>query len=395
MPANVSIEFSKAQAKYEQAKSLTDKILALQEMRSTAPAHKGGENIRSEIARKIALTKKEIEKQRDQQKRLASTDGRTLTVKKEGVGQVTLVGCPNSGKSWLLKKLTNADVLIASYPFTTKKPVQGMMNYNNAWIQLVEIPGIITDSSKGKADGLKLLSIIRNCDAIGIVLDNNNALSELELILIELNNALIKVGKNKPKIIIKKSNFKGIQITGKKFLKTNPEKLKEFLINAGLRHCDVILEEETTLEKVADSLNPRITFKKGIILLSNKFNSKLNKKELELKKKELERIVKEKELDLKITELNEKTDWKKLNSDLFLLLEKKLVFTKKPGGKPDYNDPLVLKKNDTVRNVAKQLHKDFARNLKYVKVWGSSKFPGQRVKLDYKLKNMDVIEIYA
>jgi hypothetical protein len=82
-----------------------------------------------------------------------------------------------------------------------------------------------------------------------------------------------------------------------------------------------------------------------------------------------------------------------LKDKLFLLLDTILVFTKKPGREADLNDPLAVPRGATVLDVAKLLHKDFAKNLKFAKVWGSAKFPGQMVGPDFVLKNKDIVEI--
>jgi len=82
-----------------------------------------------------------------------------------------------------------------------------------------------------------------------------------------------------------------------------------------------------------------------------------------------------------------------IKEQLFVTLGKILVFTKKPGREADMNDPLSVPKDSTVSDVAKILHKDFAKNLKFAKVWGSTKFEGQRVGPEYVLKNKDIVEI--
>ncbi len=69
MPANVSLGFVKAQRKYEEAKTPSEKLAALQEMRSTAPSHKGAEKLRAEITKKLAALKREMEKQKAQVKK--------------------------------------------------------------------------------------------------------------------------------------------------------------------------------------------------------------------------------------------------------------------------------------------------------------------------------------
>lgn len=58
--------------------------------------------------------------------------------------------------------------------------------------------------------------------------------------------------------------------------------------------------------------------------------------------------------------------------------------------------PVVLKQGATVRDLAETIHKDFVRNFKYAKIWGSSaKFPGQAVGFEHKLKDKDVVEVFT
>ena len=64
MPANVTIEFEKARLRYQEAAAPQAKLEALLEMQKLAPAHKGGENLRRDISRKIARLKEDIEKRR-------------------------------------------------------------------------------------------------------------------------------------------------------------------------------------------------------------------------------------------------------------------------------------------------------------------------------------------
>ena len=41
------------------------------------------------------------------------------------------------------------------------------------------------------------------------------------------------------------------------------------------------------------------------------------------------------------------------------------------------------------------LHKDFARKMKYAKIWGEGKFEGQRVQKDFVLSDGDVLEFHV
>ena len=375
MPVNAGYEYGQAVKKYEEARTDLEKLAGLQEMMATVPKHKGTENLRREISRKIAKLKAEMQKQKLQAKK--GSKGPSINVKKEGIGQIVLTGMPNSGKSFVLKKLTNAEVEVSSYAFTTTKPAQGMLDFKGAKIQLVEVPALIEGSSKGKANGTQILSIIRNADAIILVLNSLNALQEFNAIKKELEAVDIKLNELKPQIEISPSKFPGISIAGKKFLKIPEEQFVGFLKSLGMFNVSVILKQPTTLKEVAQALDERIAYKKSFILLNNISE----KKNFSMK-------------GFKVFEFSEQNE-QKVKEEMFALLDKVLVYTKKPGEEAHYDEPLVLKKGDTVEDVAKKLHKDFAQNLKYVRVWGSSKFSGQRVSKNYELQNGDLIEIYA
>ncbi len=69
------------------------------------------------------------------------------------------------------------------------------------------------------------------------------------------------------------------------------------------------------------------------------------------------------------------------------------IYTKEPGKPP--GRPIVMKAGSTVEDVAKKLHKDFLRYFHYAKISGpSAEFDGQRVGLEHKLKDKDVVEIH-
>ena len=357
MPSNVTIEFEKARMEYEQANSPEAKLAALLEMQRASPGHKGGENLRRDLSRKIAAVRREMDKRKQQEKK---GGGKSVSVPKEGIGQVTLVGKPNSGKSTLLKRLTGVEVEIAPYEFTTTEPQVGMLDFHGAQIQIVEIPAIVEGSSLGKFNGLRLLAVVRNADAVVLVSTNNE---DEEILKSELEKAGIILNREKPKIRISTVDQKGISISGKQFLKCKETELQQYLKDVGLMHSSVVLSEPTDLKLVSMALNESLTFKKAITI--DAFSEKATGKNLE-----------------------------NLTEDIFRLLGKVLVYTKKPGQEVDYTAPLALPVGTTVEEAAKHLHKDFSK-MKYAKLWGSSKYEGQRVPKNYELKNFDVIEVYS
>lgn len=181
MPLNATVEYFKAEEKFRSAKTKEDKIFYLEEMLRTLPTHKGAEHLRSQLKRKLS----KLKEQKQQKK-----GTRRFTIKKEGAGQVCIIGLTNSGKSALLKALTNIDVEICTYPFTTVKPEMGMMQFEDIWIQIIEIPSTFTKDS---------MSIVHGCDLIIILLDGEKNQEKQKQ---ELENILKQNRINKKKIYV-------------------------------------------------------------------------------------------------------------------------------------------------------------------------------------------------
>jgi len=161
MPVNACIEYYKAEGKYNEAKTREEKIACLEEMIRLLPKHKSSETALAQLRKRLAKLKEEKPKKASQKPK--------WIVKKEGSGQVCLVGLTNSGKSTLLKELTGIDVDIASYEYTTTKPKVGMMRYEDVWVQIVEIPSTFEP---------EVMSIVHNSDLILILLDVNQGLEK-------------------------------------------------------------------------------------------------------------------------------------------------------------------------------------------------------------------------
>jgi len=70
------------------------------------------------------------------------------------------------------------------------------------------------------------------------------------------------------------------------------------------------------------------------------------------------------------------------------------AYTKKPGKEPEYNQPVYLKKGQTVIDFARDIHKDFAENLKFARIWGEGKYDGQNVERIHVVNDGDVIELH-
>jgi len=70
------------------------------------------------------------------------------------------------------------------------------------------------------------------------------------------------------------------------------------------------------------------------------------------------------------------------------------VYTKTPGQKPDLTDPIILDRGSTLEDAAAAVHKDFAAQLKYARIWGSGKHDGIMAKRNHVLEDGDIIELH-
>ena len=140
MPANLPPQYFEAEKRYREARTTRDKLKCLEEMLTIMPKHKGTDKLRADLRRRISKLKDMGQARKGPGRRPP-----VYFLEKEGAGQVALLGLPNTGKSSLLAALTNAQPVIADYPFTTRIPLAGMMTYENVQIQLIDTPPVSPD----------------------------------------------------------------------------------------------------------------------------------------------------------------------------------------------------------------------------------------------------------
>tara|TARA_Y100000034_G_scaffold96200_1_gene117080 strand:- start:217 stop:873 length:657 start_codon:yes stop_codon:yes gene_type:complete len=186
MPVNPGVHFLKAKDEYEEAIGDEAKLRCLQKMLSLCPKHKGSEALQKEIKTKIAKLKYSTKKEKESKK----GGFQKIVFKKEGAATIALIGITNSGKSTLLKELTNANVKIASYEHTTKTPEVGILDYFGVKLQIVEIPAIVENFLETE-DGKSLFSILETCDLILLLFNEPK-----EKTLLDRELSSIKVKKN-------------------------------------------------------------------------------------------------------------------------------------------------------------------------------------------------------
>ncbi len=111
----------------------------------------------------------------------------------------------------------------------------------------------------------------------------------------------------------------------------------------------------------------------------------------EIEKRKVESTLKSKKYNFIMISAKTGGGIEELKNELFRNFGKMRIFTKEPG-KEKSDNPLILESDSDVENVARKIFGNSGK-IKETKIWGpSSKFPGQKVGLNHKLKDLDVIE---
>jgi len=327
MPANLTPQYLEAERRFRAAKKVEEKVAAIEEMLAVIPKHKGTEHIRGDLKRRLAKLRDEAEQARRRR------GGFSVSVDREGAGQVVLAGPTNAGKSALVAALSKAPTEVAEYPFTTRRPIAGMMPYINIQVQLVDLPAISTEYMEPWVP-----SLVRPADLVLLVADLSSAsvleaLEEVVGILERSKVALVPPGSPAPPIgwahpwsllVANKMDVPGTE--------TALEILQSVYANRF-----PIQAVSTVTGQGLEGLRRAIYDGLGIIR----------------------------------------------------------VYSKPPGKEPSMRSPVVIPKGSTVLEMAAEIHKDFAQNLKYARVWGGTKFDGQRIQRDYVLQEGDIVELHT
>ena len=357
-----------------------EQIKALEKEISTTPYNKATQH-------HIGLLKAKIARLRDKHEARSAKKGgkHGYEVRKSGDGTVIIIGYPSVGKSTLLNGLTDANSKIGSYAFTTLNVVPGVMEYNHAKIQILDVPGIVKGASVGTGRGKEVLSVIQSADLVLYLIEVNH-LGHYEVLKKELFDKHIRVNQRRPDVKIKKTGKDGIKIaTTVKLKKINKPTIKSILNEFRIINADVVIREDISPDQLIDCIEDNKKYIPGITIL-NKIDTVGEKKVRQANKK-----IK---ADLAIS-AEKRTHLNELKELIFQKLNLIRIFMKEPGKDADLEVPLIISKGVTVRDVCIKLHRDFVDKFKFCRVWGkSSKFPGQKLTLKHKLIDGDILEIH-
>ena len=340
MPANLSPEYKAAEAAFRKTREPRERLECLREMLRTIPKHKGTEHLQADIKARIKTLAEEFEGGR----KGGGHSGPALVVRPEGAAQMALIGAPNCGKSSLHARLTGSNAHVAPYPFTTQYPEPGMMTHEDVHFQLIDLPAV------SPAHPVPWLAgALQTADAALLVVDlgEPSCVEQLEAVQSELGQ-------------------KGVTLT-ERWDATGEAR------GASKDGDDPFAEQLPTL------------------MLANKADA------IAHFDAELEAFRELARLRYPVLAVSAATGLGlgELGAWLFRNLGVVRIYTKAPGHPPDKGRPFTLRRGQTVGDVARLIHKDLQRSLKYARIWGGSDFEGQHVGPEHALSDGDIVELHS
>jgi ribosome-interacting GTPase 1 len=259
-----------------------------------------------------------------------------------------------------------------------------MMQFEDVQVQVVEMPAILEGSSIGKGLGAQPLSAARNADAIALVVDlSGDPVQQVRTLIGELGSAGVKLNRRPPKVSIERRSSGGVETRGGGMMEGGEGEIKRILQDCHIHNAFVVVEEPTTSEEFEDALSESTIYPRGFAILT--------KLDVPNASEKIDQLEKGFGGELKFIRADEPADM--LKRSIYDDLELIRVYTKRPDEDPAKR-PLVIPRGSTLLDVARSVHKDFEKGLKFAKVWGSTKFPGQQVNREYVLHDKDIVELH-
>ncbi len=388
LPTNVTPEFDKQRIVYEETEDLAQRIVELEKLLSLAPRHKGAERMVGDYRKKLATLKAQLEKKREQERSRRSGSTEEGVVRKEGAGQICLIGVTNSGKSTLINAVTNAELDVGNYPFTTPIPTPAMLTLEDINIQLVELPGVFEGSNEAGI-GRQALSVARNTDCIALVIDLSQDIEEqLRIILGELDAARIRLNKEKSAIRVERVGLGGHMIYGAQNFQGDIEEVKEYLKARRITNIIVRFQKPATFEQLVDAMDSSVAYVRAMIVAT-----KGDAEGSEARFKELEKNYSHR-FDIIPTSALKKENLDGMSWAFYEHLDILRVYTKIPGKRRE-NKPIVLPEGSIVEDAARKVHKELfvERFRSAVILRDNDKIKRRTVGLNYPLQDGDVLQL--
>jgi ribosome-interacting GTPase 1 len=342
MPANLSPEYKAAEAAFRKAHDPRERLERLREMLSTIPKHKGTDHLQADIKRRIKELSEELE---GPKKGGAARSGPALVLRPEGAAQIALIGPPNSGKSALHGRLTGSNAHVAPYPFTTQFPEPGMMAHDDIHFELLDLPAVSPEHAVPWLAGT-----LQTADACLLVVDlgEPSCVEQVQAVHTVLRGKRVTLTDRWPCADDRSApaangdadpfalQLPTLMLANKAdCIAQVGAELEAFRELTGLRYPALAVSAATG--DGLDGIGPWLFRNLGIVR----------------------------------------------------------VYSKAPGHPPDKHRPFTLHRGQTVEDVARLVHQDVARTLRYARVWGHSGFDGQQVGREHILGDGDVVELHS
>jgi hypothetical protein len=342
VPANLSPEYKAAEAAFRRTRDPHERLHALREMLRTIPKHKGTEHLQADIKARIKALADQLE---GGMRKAGGHGGPALVIRPEGAAQLALLGPPNAGKSSLHARLTGSGAHVGPYPFTTQHPGAGMMPFEDIHFQLIDLPPV-----SGEHPVPSLVNALQTADAALLVVDlaDPSCLDQMQSVRSVLAQQRVTLTERWP---------------------------------AG--------ESAPATVSVFD--DDPFALQLPVLVLANKVDGIADAHA------ELQVLCELSGAQWPMLAVSAATGHglSEIGPWLFRHLGVVRVYTKVPGHEVDRQRPFTLRRGETVGDVARHVHGDVARSLRYARVWGHSAFGGQHVGPDHVLEDGDVVELHA
>jgi small GTP-binding protein len=367
---------------------LEEEIEEIEQEIAETPYNKSTEQHIGRLKAKLSEKKEELERRQS-----SGSGGGGYAVEKHGDATVALVGFPSVGKSTLLNALTNADSEVGSYEFTTLDVNPGMLEYNGASIQLLDVPGLIEGAAENRGGGQAVLSVVRTADLVLFMLSAFE-IDQYERLHEELYKNKVRLDTEPVQVNVRTKHKGGIDITTSDQVSLDDETVMEVLRQYDYINADVTIREDLTIDQLVDSLRDNREYLPSAVVVNKvdliepeymeTVEANLREHDIDPEEAVFISAVEKRGLD----SLKE-TIW----NDLGLIR----IYMDKPGRGIDDEEPLILTEAaNTVDDALQKLGGSFDERFRFARVTGpSAKHDEQQVGRGHELADEDVLRIVA
>ena len=361
--------------------TLEEQIQSIEDEIQRTPYNKATQHHIGKLKAKVARLKDEQETRRLK----SGGGGPSYAVKKSGNATLGLVGFPSVGKSTLLNQITDATSAVAAYDFTTLDVIPGLLEHRGAKIQVLDMPGLIRGASKGRGRGKEVLSVARGCDLILLMIDVFE--THVDVLVDELRLAGIRLNEKPADVTLTRGRRGGLTINPTlRLTKLDEEMVADICREWGYLNGTVVIRQDITEDQLIDVLAGNRIYVTAFVVVNK----------IDLVSSDYVKQLQSKLPDWKLVPISAEkgVGLTRLKDEIYETLRFMRVFLKPQGKEADLADPLIVKADSDVGMVCDAIHRDWRRRFRYANVWGpSAQFPGQKVGLEHRLQDSDVLTV--